>query len=103
MLPIHRYEMHRITRPTYRALALTALFALALALRLYRIHAQSFWYDEGLTVALAIRPLDDIARAAAADPRLPAGRAAPTAGPRDAGPDPRAPPDPPAVPAAPAR
>ncbi len=48
-------------------LSLAALFVLALALRFYRIDEQSFWYDEGLTVALALRPLDDIARAAAAD------------------------------------
>lgn len=59
--------MRHTPRPTFRALSLAALFALALALRFYRIDAQSFWYDEGLTVALAVRPLDDIARAAAAD------------------------------------
>jgi len=43
------------------------LFALALALRIYRIDAQSLWYDEGLTIALAGKPLDTIVRAAAAD------------------------------------
>lgn len=59
--------MHRTSHPTFHILSLATLFALALALRLYRIDAQSFWYDEGLTVALAVRPLDDIARAAAAD------------------------------------
>lgn len=59
--------MHRTTHLLCCALGLAALFALALALRFYRIDAQSFWYDEGLTVALAVRPLDDIARAAAAD------------------------------------
>lgn len=60
--------MRHPTHPTtYRAPGLAALLALALALRFYRIDAQSFWYDEGLTVALAVRSLDDIARAAAAD------------------------------------
>jgi mannosyltransferase len=53
--------------PTFPAPGLAALFAIALALRLYRIDAQSFWYDEGLTIALAVQPLDAIARAAAAD------------------------------------
>ncbi|MCS6840856.1 MAG: glycosyltransferase family 39 protein [Roseiflexus sp.] len=60
-------RLHPNTRRIIPAFSLAALFALALALRLYRIDAQSFWYDEGLTVALAVRPLDDIARAAAAD------------------------------------
>ncbi len=59
--------MHRTTHLLCCALGLAALFALALTLRFYRINAQSFWYDEGLTVALAVRSLDDIARAAAAD------------------------------------
>ncbi|MGQ9548164.1 MAG: glycosyltransferase family 39 protein [Roseiflexus sp.] len=63
--------MQPVPRPNTRhrssALSLTALFAIALAVRLYRIGDQSFWYDEGLTVALAVQPLDAIARAAAAD------------------------------------
>jgi len=50
----------------YRGLAL-AVFLLALALRLYRADAQSLWYDEGTSAALAGRPLPDIARAAAND------------------------------------
>lgn len=63
--------MQPVPRPNTRhrssALSLTVLFAIALAVRLYRIGDQSFWYDEGLTVALAVQPLDAIARAAAAD------------------------------------
>ncbi|HWQ14952.1 MAG TPA: glycosyltransferase family 39 protein [Roseiflexaceae bacterium] len=54
--------------PRYRPLAApAAFFLLALALRLYAIDRQSLWYDEGLTVALAQRPLAQIARDAAAD------------------------------------
>ncbi len=60
--------MRPATHLTSHALGLLAtLFALALALRFYRIDVQSFWYDEGLTVALALKPPGDIARAAAAD------------------------------------
>ncbi len=65
--PVPPYEMGRTPHPTFPALGLAMLFAVALALRLYRIDAQSFWYDEGLTIALAVQPLDAIARAAAAD------------------------------------
>lgn len=60
-------HMHDAPHPRFRALSLALLFVVAIALRCYRIDAQSFWYDEGLTVALAVRSLDDIARAAAAD------------------------------------
>jgi mannosyltransferase len=63
MQPMHQPNTQCISP----ALSLAALFTIALALRLYRIDAQSFWYDEGLTIALAIQPLDAIARAAAAD------------------------------------
>ncbi|PMP78328.1 MAG: hypothetical protein C0183_16160, partial [Roseiflexus castenholzii] len=59
-------HVHDAPHPRFRALSLALLFVVAIALRCYRIDAQSFWYDEGLTVALAVRSLDDIARAAAA-------------------------------------
>lgn len=48
-------------------LALAGILALALALRLYRIDAQSFWYDEGTSVVLATRDLPTIAQGAADD------------------------------------
>ncbi|HID86513.1 MAG TPA: hypothetical protein EYP55_03935, partial [Anaerolineae bacterium] len=44
-----------------------ALLILALALRFYRLDAQSLWYDEGTSVALAGRSLATITRHAAAD------------------------------------
>ncbi|MFN8500091.1 MAG: glycosyltransferase family 39 protein [Anaerolineae bacterium] len=49
------------------ALALVGILVLALALRLYRIDAQSFWYDEGTSVVLATRDLATISQGAAAD------------------------------------
>lgn len=54
-------------RPGQALAVALALGALAFGLRLFRIDAQSLWYDEGLTIALAGRSLDGIARAAAAD------------------------------------
>ncbi len=48
-------------------LALAGILLLALALRVYRIDAQSFWYDEGTSVVLATRDLPTIAQGAAAD------------------------------------
>lgn len=48
-------------------LALVGVLLLALGLRLYRIDAQSFWYDEGTSVVLATRDLPTIAQGAAAD------------------------------------
>jgi mannosyltransferase len=44
-----------------------AILVLALVLRLYRLEAQSLWYDEGTSVALAGRSLATITRHAAAD------------------------------------
>ena len=44
-----------------------AILVLALTLRLYRLGAQSLWYDEGTSVALAGRSLATITRHAAAD------------------------------------
>ncbi len=41
--------------------------ALALGLRLYRLAAQSLWYDEGISLNLAGRSVADITRAALAD------------------------------------
>ncbi len=48
-------------------LALAGIVLLGLVLRLYRIDAQSFWYDEGTSVVLATRDLATIAQGAAAD------------------------------------
>ncbi|MFO7697338.1 MAG: glycosyltransferase family 39 protein, partial [Anaerolineae bacterium] len=47
--------------------ALIALIALALGLRLYRLDSQSLWNDEGTSVALAQRDLATILRNAADD------------------------------------
>ena len=47
--------------------ALVVLFLLALAVRLYRLDAQSFWNDEGTSVALAARSLATITRNASHD------------------------------------
>jgi len=55
--PIRRWEW----------LALGAILLLALALRFYRLDAQSLWNDEGTSVALAQRDLVAIARDAAHD------------------------------------
>ncbi len=48
-------------------LAATVIVLAALALRLFRADAQSLWYDEGTSVALAARGLAQIARDAAND------------------------------------
>ncbi len=48
-------------------LALAFILLLALGLRLYRIDGQSLWYDEGTSVALAMRDLPTITRDATAD------------------------------------
>ena len=53
--------------PRREALALLLLIVVALALRLYRLEAQSFWNDEGTSVALALRDLPTITRNAASD------------------------------------
>ena len=47
--------------------ALVALFLLALGVRLYRVDAQSFWNDEGTSVALAARSLAQITQGASHD------------------------------------
>ncbi len=55
---------------TFRRVGLIALtiLALAFALRVYRLGAQSLWYDEGLSVYLASLPLDEtIAHSAVTD------------------------------------
>jgi mannosyltransferase len=44
-----------------------AVACLALTLRLYRLAAQSLWYDEGISLNLAGRGLSDITRSALAD------------------------------------
>lgn len=55
-------------RKTWRnALILTVILLLALALRFYRIGAQSLWNDEGTSVALAQRDLATITRNASHD------------------------------------
>lgn len=46
---------------------LLAVLLLTLGLRLFRLDAQSLWYDEGTSVALAGRDLATITRSAAAD------------------------------------
>lgn len=57
---------------TLPALALTLTLALAAALRFYALPRQSFWADEGNSVALATRPAAAILAAAAADIHPPA-------------------------------
>jgi mannosyltransferase len=47
--------------------ALVAILLLAAALRFYRLGAQSYWNDEGTSVALALRDLATITRNAAGD------------------------------------
>ena len=47
--------------------AALAVAAVALGLRLYRLAAQSLWYDESISLALAGRSLDQITRNTAAD------------------------------------
>lgn len=48
-------------------LGLLALLLLGLALRLYRLDAQSLWYDEGVTANLAQRTLSDLTQWTAND------------------------------------
>jgi mannosyltransferase len=45
--------------------------ALALALRLFRIDAQSLWYDEGISAHQLTRSFPEILRAAALDTHPP--------------------------------
>jgi 4-amino-4-deoxy-L-arabinose transferase-like glycosyltransferase len=51
----------------WQLVALLAILTLAVALRFYRLGAQSLWNDEGTSVALALRPLATITRQAASD------------------------------------
>ena len=53
--------------PRWEWMALLGIMLLALALRLYRLDAQSLWNDEGTSVALAQRDLATITRNAADD------------------------------------
>ena len=48
-------------------LALLALLALALALRVYRLDRQSLWYDEAVTAQVVQQGLGDLARWTADD------------------------------------
>ncbi len=50
-----------------RSAWLLLLLLLALALRLYRLPAQSLWYDEGVTAAISQRSLADLTRWTAGD------------------------------------
>ena len=50
-----------------RSAWLLLLLLLALALRLYRLPAQSLWYDEGGTAAISQRSLADLTRWTAGD------------------------------------
>ncbi len=61
--------MRTVPRPARltTSLALVILVLLALTVRFYRIEAQSFWNDEGTSVALALRDLQAITRGAAND------------------------------------
>jgi len=59
--------MRDLWRAQGARLCLGAILLLALALRLYRLDAQSLWNDEGTSVALAGRDLATITRSAAAD------------------------------------
>ncbi len=54
-------------RVPWTALALAAILLLSAGLRFYRLDGQSFWNDEGTSVALVQRSLGEITRAAAAD------------------------------------
>ncbi|MFQ6058156.1 MAG: glycosyltransferase family 39 protein [Anaerolineae bacterium] len=54
-------------RETLSRWMVLVILVLALALRFYRLEAQSLWYDEGTSVAMAGRGLATITRHAAAD------------------------------------
>lgn len=62
--PIDRSHRKRLPCLPWAA---TTLVILAFALRVYQLGAQSLWYDEGMSVALAGRSLATIARNAAND------------------------------------
>ena len=59
--------LNRTRRQAWETLVLLAIVLLALGLRFYRLDAQSFWNDEGTSVALAQRDLATITRNAAHD------------------------------------
>ncbi len=53
--------------PTTLLMTLTLIVLLAFAVRAYRLDAQSIWYDEGNSIALAQRDIATIIRSAASD------------------------------------
>jgi len=59
--------MTRLSSRRWELLGVLLLITLALGLRLYHLDAQSFWNDEGTSVALALRDLPTITRNAASD------------------------------------
>jgi len=63
----HAAEESSRLRPAPAALAIAATLLLAWGLRLYRLDAQSLWYDEGVSAALALRSFAAITRDAALD------------------------------------
>ena len=56
-----------MTRHRWTLIALLLILLLAAGLRLYRLDAQSLWYDEGASVGYALRTPGDIWRNTAAD------------------------------------
>jgi mannosyltransferase len=56
-----------VRRSTFRYLVLGLVLLLALGLRLYRLDAQSFWYDEGNTARVVERSVPLILKAAEGD------------------------------------
>ena len=56
-----------IRETTAQLIALAALLLLSMALRLYRLDAQSFWYDEGNSARIAERSAQLIIEGAAGD------------------------------------
>ena len=57
----------RLPAPSSRAIAVLLVVLIGLGLRMYRLDAQSFWYDEGNSVRIAERSIQLIIEGAAGD------------------------------------
>ena len=62
-----RQLQQRLTAPSARAIAVLIIVLIGLGLRVYRLDAQSFWYDEGNSARIAERSLQLIIEGAAGD------------------------------------
>ena len=62
-----RQLQQRLSTPAGRAIAVLIVALIGLALRVYRLDAQSFWYDEGNSVRIAERSIQLIIEGAAGD------------------------------------